>query len=330
MLRDLLRPKALISHLLVLTVAITCVALGQWQLDQLADIRERNERSAARLSEPAVDLAALADPASTATLDEAALEYRRVEVTGTYRSDEEVLQRNHSYQNQTGFHVLTPLELTDGGVVLVRRGWVPSSLSEPPVAEAAPGSGEVTVEGVLERPVGQPGFGPTDPDEGRLRRVFHADTTRLDRQVEGPLFPMVLRIDAEPQGALNLADLPVPPGPPTLDERNHLSYALQWHAFALIALVTYAAWLRTRVKRLDAEARLVERDGPGGPGDDGPDPRGPGGHNGPDEGGGGGRGGGRDGGGRDGGGRGSGGRGDGGGGLHRDPEPNRPLTGASH
>lgn len=309
MMRDLLRPKALLSHLLVLTVAVTCVVLGQWQLDQLADIRERNERSAARLSEPAIDLAALADPASTATLDEAALEYRRVEVTGTYRPDEEVLQRNHSYQNQTGFHVLTPLELTDGGVVLVRRGWVPSALSEPPVAEATPEPGEVTVEGVLERPVGQPGFGPTDATEGRLRRVFHADTTRLDRQVGGSLFPMVLRIDAEPQSASGLDDLPVPPGPPTLDERNHLSYALQWHAFALIALVTYAAWLRTRAKRSDTEAPLAERNGPGGPGDDGPDPRDPGGASGPDE---------------------DGGGDWGGGGLHRDPEPNRPLTGASH
>lgn len=312
MMRDLFRPKALISHLLVLTVVITCVALGQWQLDRLADIRERNERSAARLAEPAVDLAALADPANTATPDEAALEYRRVEVTGTYRQDEEVLQRNHSYQNQTGFHLLTPLELTDGGVVLVRRGWVPSALSEPPVAEAAPEPGEVTVEGVLERPVGQPGFGPTDAAEGRLRRVFHADTTRLDRQVAGSLFPMVLRIDAEPQGAPSVDNLPVAPGPPTLDERNHLSYALQWHAFALIALVTYAAWLRTRAKRLDTEAQLAERDGLGGPGDDGPDPRGPGGQNGPDD-------------------RGPDeGGGGGGGGLHRDPEPNRPLTGASH
>jgi surfeit locus 1 family protein len=305
MMRDLLRPKTLISHVLVLTVVVTCVLLGQWQLDQLADIRERNARSEARLAEPAADLAALADPASTTTVDESALEYRRVEVTGAYRTEEEVLQRNHSYQNQTGFHVLTPLELTDGGVVLVRRGWVPSALSEPPVAEAAPETGEVTVEGVLERPVSQPGFGPTDPDEGTLLRVFHADTTRLDRQVAGTLFPMVLRIDAQPEGAATLDDLPVPPGPPTLDERNHLSYAVQWHAFALIALITYGAWLRTRAKRLAGET-VPGRDGPSGASDDGPDAGGPG-PSGPDDGG--------------------PGRG-GGGGLRRDPHPDRPLAGA--
>lgn len=297
MMRELLRPKALFSHVLVLSVAITCVLLGQWQLDRLDAIRERNARSAERLTQPAVDLAGLADPDSSTPVDEAELEYRRVEVTGTYRSHEEVLQRNNSYQNQTGFHVLTPLELTNGGVVLVRRGWVPSTLSEPPVAEAAPESGEVIVVGVLERPVGQPGFGPTDSDEGVLERVFHPDTTRLDRQVEGALFPMVLRIDAEPEGAATLDNLPVPPGPPTLDERNHLSYALQWHAFALIAVVTYGAWLRTRTKR--------RTDG-GGPGDRDPHDGGPDADDGDEDDGG------------------------GGGGWRRDPEPDRPLTGSSH
>lgn len=309
MMRDLLRPTSLIGHVLVVIVAVTCVLLGQWQLDRLATVRENNLRAAERLEQPPVDLAALADPAATTTVDEADLEYRRVEVAGTFRPDEEVLQRNRSYQNQSGFHLLTPLELTDGGVVLVRRGWVPADLSEPPVVEATPEAGEVTVVGVLERPVGQPpGIGPTDPDEGSLERVFHADTARLDQQIDGELFPMVLRIDAEPSGAVGRDQLPVPAGPPILEEGSHLSYAVQWHAFALIALITYGAWLRTRSRN-----RGVEGDA-GAPGDP-PGFEGPGGIDGPDDG--------------------TGGRdpddgpGGGGGGLRPDPEPDRPLTGAT-
>lgn len=295
-MRDLLRPKALLSHVLVLSVVVSCVLLGRWQFDQLERIREDNARSAARLEQPPVDLAALADPTADVTVDEAALEYRRVAVAGTFRPGEEVLQRNRSYQNQTGFHVLTPLELTGGGVVLVRRGWVPAPFDEPPVAEAAPPAGEVRVIGILERAVGQPGFGPTDPEQGELERVFHADTARLDDQVEGQLFPMVLRIDAVASGGVTVDDLPVPVGPPTLDERNHLSYALQWHAFALIALVTYTAWLWTshrRRTRVDEGGRSPGGERGAGPGSDGDD-------------------------------------GGGGGGLHHDPEPIRPLTGTSH
>lgn len=244
MLADLLRPRALISHLLVLIVAGACVAAGLWQLDRLATLRAENARVEQQLTEPPVDLTTLADAGDRA-VDQQALEYRRVTVTGRYRANEEVLQRGQQYRNEAGFDVLTPLELDAGGVVLVRRGWVPLAYDDPPVAEAAPPSGSVTVTGVLERPVEQPSFGARDPDEGQLERVFHTDTARLDRQVAGTLFPMVLRVDTDP-ATIAVGALPVPPGPPTLDERNHLSYAVQWFSFATLAVVTYGAWLYSR------------------------------------------------------------------------------------
>ncbi len=249
-LRALLRPSAIVSHLLVATVVITCVILGQWQLDRLHQVRDTNARLEERLAAPPADLATLADPVATTpeAVDEAALEFRRVEVTGTFRPEEEVLQRNRSYRNQTGFHVLTPLELDGGGVVLVRRGWVPASLDTPPVSQAAPPTGSVSVVGVLERPVEQPGFGPQDPDDGVLERVFHTDTARLDRQVDGALFPMVLRIDTELDNPTE-DELPFPVGSPELDEGSHFSYTVQWHSFALLALVTYLAWWWHRLRR---------------------------------------------------------------------------------
>jgi len=250
MLRDLLRPAALVSHLLVMIVAVACIALGLWQLDRLGEVRENNARLAERLEAPPVDLASL----TGGPVDDAALEFRSVTATGTYRHDEEVLQRNRSHAGQTGFHLLTPLELEDGEVVLVRRGWVPSDLSQPPVAETAPPTGTVTLTGVLERSVEQPGFGARDPDDGQLERVFHTDTARLDRQIEGELFPMVLRLEAQ-QPPLNdgPGDLPFAIASPELDEANHLSYALQWFSFAAIAVITYGAWLFTRHRRRHGE-----------------------------------------------------------------------------
>lgn len=248
MRHPLLRPKAIISHLLVAAVVVGCVVAGQWQLDRLQQVRAENERLERRLEQEPVDLEALASPTAD-TVDEAELEFRRVEVTGTYRQQEQVLQRNQSYRNETGYHVLTPLELTSGGVVLVRRGWVPSSVDEPDSELIAPPEGESTVAGVLERPVEQPGFGASDPDDGVLDRVFHTDTERLDRQVEGELFAMVLRIDDELDNPTE-DQLPYPVGSPQLDEGSHLSYTVQWHSFALIALVGYTAWWRRRLQRL--------------------------------------------------------------------------------
>ncbi len=265
MLHDLLRPRALLGHLLVLAVAGTCVTLGLWQLDRLATVRAENERVAARLTEPALELATLRATASEA--EQADLEFRRVRASGTFRPEQEVLQRGQQHQGEAGFHVLTPLQLDGGGVVLVRRGWVPADRSEPPVAEAAPPSGRVSISGVLERPVPQPSFGPRDPDEGVLARVFHSDTARLDDQIDGELYTMLLRDDTDP-ASIAPGALPVPAGSPELEERNHFSYAVQWFSFAILALATYTAFLFSRRRghghRTDAPADAPVPVTPGG------------------------------------------------------------------
>jgi surfeit locus 1 family protein len=243
MLADLVRPKALLRHLLVLLVVGTCIGLGQWQFDRLAQVRASNDLLEARLEAAPLELA---DLVAADTVDEEALAFRRVRATGTFRPEQEVLQRGANLDNRQGFWVLTPFDLADGGVVLVRRGFVPATLDTPPVAEAAPPSGTVELAGILERPVPQPPFGPQDPDEGRLARVFHTDTARLDRQVDGALYPMVLRYQTDQPVAYDT--LPVPPNAPVLDERNHLSYGLQWFSFAALALITYVVWLISRAR----------------------------------------------------------------------------------
>ncbi len=251
MSRALTSPRALARHLLVAATVVACVALGQWQLDRLAEVRELNQRLEDRLGADAVAMAALpwADAGSSSTLEMDELEFVRVEATGVWRVDDEVLQRNREYRTASGFHLLTPLDLGDGRALLVRRGWVPATFDEPPVDEARPPDGPVTVTGVLERPVPQPSFGPQDPEEGILRRVFHTDTRRLNDQIDGELYPMVLRLESQQPPPDADAELPLTIEPPVLDEANHRSYAVQWHLFAVIATVGYGAWLRQSVRR---------------------------------------------------------------------------------
>jgi surfeit locus 1 family protein len=256
---DLLRPRALLGHLLVLTVAVACVALGLWQLDRLGQVRDHNARLEARVEAPAVDLADV-----SVDSDPTELEFRQATATGTFRPDEEVLQRGQQDpRGQQGYHVLTPLDLGDGRTLLVRRGWVPTGLSEPSAPEAAPPSGEVTVTGVLQLPVPQPGFGPQDPQEGRLARVFHPDTERLDGQMTGRLLPLVLLAEDLPATG---DGFPVALDRPALDEANHRSYAVQWFTFAALAVVTYAFWLRRRPRTpspTDPDAATAAQTRPG-------------------------------------------------------------------
>jgi surfeit locus 1 family protein len=242
--RQLLRPTAILSHVIVLGVVSTLVLLGQWQLDRLDTVRTTNALLSERTDLPPLELAELL---ADRTADVATLEFRRAVVTGEFRPGEEVLQRNRIQRGLQGFDVLTPMDLGGGMTLLVRRGWVPTSMDTPPVTDAPPPTGQVTVSGVLEATVPQPTFGARDPDDGVLLRVFHPDTARLDQQMRGTLLPFVLRLDPLPDA--DTASLPAAPEPARLDDGSHLSYAVQWHTFALLALGAYVAWWVSRLRR---------------------------------------------------------------------------------
>lgn len=242
--RALTRPAALVSHALVLAVIAALLALGQWQLERLDHVRTSNALLAERAAATPVDLIELIEQG---TLDPGTAEFRRISARGVFRPDEEVVQRNRVQRGFQGLDVLTPFDLGDGTTLLVRRGWVPPTMDSPPITDAPPPSGPITITGILERSVPQPTFGARDPDDGVLQRVFHPDTARLDRQMSGVLLPIVLRMDALP-GATGTT-LPTAPEAPGLDDGSHLSYAAQWHLFALLALIAYVMWWRSRLRR---------------------------------------------------------------------------------
>jgi surfeit locus 1 family protein len=252
-MRVLLSPRWLVGHVIVLVAAVVMVSLGSWQLSRLDEVRSINTAVAERFDRAPVPFSEIAgtDPATAGEL-----EFRQVTVTGTYLPDEEVLHRNRDHQGQGGFHVITPLVTAAGPTVLVRRGWVPYAMDTPPVTEAAPPGGEVTVTGWLEASTPQPSFGATDPAEGRLERVFNTDVERLDDQVTGEVFPMLVQLQDQTPG--QPGDLPIATDPPDLDEGNHLSYALQWFSFAAIAVIGYAFFLRRRLQDRASDEERVE------------------------------------------------------------------------
>jgi len=215
--------------LVVIAVVITavCVRLGFWQLDRLHGRREVNAMLAARGALPPVDLAT-ADPES--------LPYAHVTVTGSYDPTHEIVLSGRSYQGMAGNHILTPLVLEDGRAVLVDRGWVPLDVASPPVtgAAAAP-TGHVTVSG-LALPPDSVSSSPVSPAPSVV--------TRIDLGVALPYGLVPVYVLLQTQDPAQASGSPIPGVPPALDEGPHLSYAIQWFAFATIAIVGCAVLLR--------------------------------------------------------------------------------------
>ncbi len=264
MYRFALRPWWIVSHVVVLALVVTFISLGFWQLRRHDEIQARNAQLAERLAEEPVDVAALVGPDGT---DPGAIEDRRVTATGSYRPEEVVLIRGRSLDDAPGSWVVVPLDLGDGRVVAVNRGWIRNDgrFTEVPEEHRAVPEGEVTLEGLLHGSQERGTLGATDPAEGELESLARIDLARLDQQVEGDLLPVWLQLTAAepraPRTAPQLLDLP-----DVNDEGPHLSYAVQWAIFTIIALGGYPLILR-RVAR-----ERGQRHPDDAPGLDEPDP----------------------------------------------------------
>lgn len=246
--RFALRPRWILSHLFVGALVAAMATAGLWQLDRMAERRDRNETVEARTAEPEVDAADLPAPGDFAAADP--VEYRRATATGRYLTNDEVLVRSRSRDGTPGSWVLTPLLLADGTAVTVNRGWIPNSgqLDAVPATVTA-ADGEVRVEGLVRLTETRRSIGPTDPTEGRLDNLARADIARLDQQTDIDLRPVLVQLTDQVPAIGDGAPSPVPP--PELDGGPHLSYAVQWFIFTTVALVGYPLILRRRAGELE-------------------------------------------------------------------------------
>jgi surfeit locus 1 family protein len=265
--RFLLKPRWILSHVLVLALVIVLVNLGFWQLHRLDQKRDFNALVESRTDLPAEPVDDVL-PASAGFADADAVVYRTVTAEGTYVPDEEVIVRSRTYQSESGAWLLTPLRLDDGTAVLVNRGWVPVQAGIERKPEWAPPPGTVRVEGLLVATQVRGRFGAVDPEGERLETVARADVARLQQQVDEDLIPAVLQLDTQEPG--QPGDFPVAIGPPELSEGPHLNYAGQWFIFATIAAVGYPLMLRRIAHSRAKEAAAAERAAAAGGSDDDP------------------------------------------------------------
>ena len=235
MFRFLATPKWAIATSVVIVIVVLFVNLGLWQLDRADERAMENTVMSSRMAEDPLSLDELLGAVGR---DATSLEYRRVEVTGTYRPDLEVLIRSQTNRlGEAGFDVVTPLEYGSGRFVLVDRGWVPLAMDTPPVG-ASPPPGGVTISGLIRLTQERAAFGPTEPD-GNLTVASRIDLDRLAGQIPGDLAPVWIQSTVETSPYPEVREVPTfdDPGP-------HLLYAIQWFAFAVIGVVGYGFLIR--------------------------------------------------------------------------------------
>lgn len=239
LLRKMFQRKWLLATFLVLAGTALCIRLGIWQLDRLEQRRAFNHQVESMRAMPVLDLN------QEQPQDIAEMEWRDVEVQGEYDFANQIALRNQYYQNQYGYHLVTPLRF-DGGAVLVDRGWIPADGNSTSADwRKYDEPGVVSLKGQLRLGSAKPSFGGVEdalPENGdRLEIWNNADLTQIAAQLPYPALSAYVQLDP------NEGDTEPPiPYQPTIEltEGPHFGYALQWFTFATILFVGYPFFLR--------------------------------------------------------------------------------------
>jgi surfeit locus 1 family protein len=237
-----MRRPLLLPILATVVFAGVCARLGVWQLDRLTQRRAFNARLEARLAAAPVDVAALPP-------DTAQGHYHRVTAHGRFDHTRQAKLAARSHLGSPGVHLLTPLRLDDGAVVVVNRGWVyaPDAMTIVDSLWREHAGDTVTIVGYAETwPERQ---SASAPDRAGVVRVL--DSAAVARVVGAPILPYYI---AQTSDSARGADRPVRMGEPVLDDGSHRSYAIQWFSFALIAVIGGALLVREELVRRRASA----------------------------------------------------------------------------
>lgn len=246
-LRAIFSRQWLLATVLVLAGGALCVRLGIWQLDRLEQRRAFNAHIEAMWAAEPLILT------GQTTSDLTTMEYRAVQVSGTYDFENQIVLRNRYYQNQYGYNLLTPLLLDDGSAVLVERGWIPADGNDSPAGwRRYDQTGRITVQGQIRLGQVEPDLGgvpdPTlEPGQTRLEFWNIVNLERIQKQVSYPLLPIFVQPDVDPEDTTP----PIPYQPEIdLTEGPHFGYALQWFTFATILVFGYPFYVSRQIKEL--------------------------------------------------------------------------------
>jgi surfeit locus 1 family protein len=215
-------------------IAVACLSLCAWQLRRLGERRALNAVVVARLNQPPV-------PVDQLPHDSASQHYRRAQLIGAYDYAHQIVLTNRSREGSPGINLITPVRMAGNDTaVLVNRGWIYAA--DATNADITPWREGDSVNAVgYVTPLATHGIGIAQSPENRTAYRW-LDTAVAHRAFPYPVRPFLVVLQGDTK-VRNGGILPRVAAPP-LDEGPHMSYAIQWFAFATIAIVGAVFFVR--------------------------------------------------------------------------------------
>jgi cytochrome oxidase assembly protein ShyY1 len=211
--------------LLVSFFSIACFFLSQWQFNRRSEALAKIQTVSNNY-----DLAPI-PVEQVASLDsfDSSNEWRPVKLSGKFLAEHAVLVRNRPYNGSPGFLQVVPFQLASGEVIAIETGWIPTgSDNQAPKKIPLPLENQQSIVARV-RPV-EPTLNRDAPD--KQIATINVEALIEKENLTGQVYKSVY---ARLANSYNNAEFPKVLPKPELSEGNHLSYALQWILFALMA-----------------------------------------------------------------------------------------------
>jgi cytochrome oxidase assembly protein ShyY1 len=239
----LLTPRWIAITLVCIFMLPAFQALSNWQWHRLQDRQVVNAEIQAQINRepvPISDLIVEVDGAKSAPEDS---QWRTVELTGVWLEDRQVLVRKKSLESDLGLWVVTPLQLSDGTIVMINRGWTAAANSavDSPVVSDVP-VGTIEVLGRLRDVAERTKPAPTDLPEGQVDRIVPTEIVDSPDTLTNAYVEMTA---SRPESRTSeIRSLPAP----EVTEGAHRSYAIQWIFFEIMTVIGWIILVRNEVK----------------------------------------------------------------------------------
>ena len=218
-------------------------ALSNWQWNRLEARQLVNVQIQEQIDKEPVQITELIISTETSKTVSEDAQWRTVGMTGVWLQDKQVLVRKKSLESDLGLWVVTPLQLSDGTIVMINRGWTAAANSavDSPVIADVP-AGTIEVLGRLRDVTERTKPAPTDLPEGQVDRIVPAEIVDSPETLTNAYVEMTA---SRPESRTSeIRSLPAP----EVTEGAHRSYAIQWIFFEIMTVFGWIILVRNEVK----------------------------------------------------------------------------------
>lgn len=213
--------KKLVPHLVTLIIFATTTTLGVWQVQRLQWKTNLLDQIEIQLAKTPVDIQEFQGVNND--------EYRLIRATGKFDHEKEIRVINKTYNGKAGFHIITPMTLSNGEEVIINRGFVAYE------KEYTQPQGETSIVGIARK--AQIPNWLTLENDPQNDMWFFMELPLISQELDVQERDYYLdRIAYEDD---NSKDFPLPLPKKIKMHNEHMQYAITWFSLSIILLIMY-------------------------------------------------------------------------------------------